>query len=66
MMNIIKKRIDENGEPFVETGEKYGKIAVKKLFKNHFIFLIIASLIILAFAVLEFWDYYIPIEDIWI
>jgi len=64
MVNIIEKRIDENGE--VETGEKYGEIAVKKLFKNRFVFLIIAFLFILAFAALEFWDYYIPIEDIWI
>ena len=66
MMKIIEKKIDENGEPYVETGEKYGEIAVKKVFKNHLIFLIIASLFILAFAILEFWDYYIPIEDIWI
>ena len=65
-MNIIEKRIDENAKPCVEKGEKYGEIAVKKVFKNHFIFLIIASLFILAFAALEFWDYYIPIEDIWI
>ena len=66
MVNIIEKRIDENGEPYVETGEKYGEIAAKKLFKNHFVFLIVAFLFILAFAALEFWDYYIPIEDIWI
>ena len=65
-MNIIEKRIGENGEPYVETVEKYGEITVKKVFKNHFIFLIIASLFILAFAALEFWDYYIPIEDVWI
>ena len=54
MMKIIEKKIDENGEPYVETGEKYGEIAVKKVFKNHFIFLTIASLFILAFAILEF------------
>jgi len=65
-MNIIEKRVDENGEPYVETGEKYGEIAVKKVLKNHFINLIIASLFILAFAAFEFWDYNIPIEDIWI
>ena len=30
MINIIEKRIDEKGEPYVETGEKYGEIAVRK------------------------------------
>ena len=33
---------------------------VKKVFKNHFINLIIASLFILGFVAFEFWDNYIP------
>ncbi len=35
-------------------------MVIKKLFKNHFINLIIASLFILGFGVFEIWDHYIP------
>ncbi|MGZ3591083.1 MAG: hypothetical protein ACXU99_10560, partial [Thermodesulfobacteriota bacterium] len=35
-------------------------MAFKKLFKNHLIHLIIASLFILGFVAFEFWDHYVP------
>ena len=35
-------------------------MAIKKLLKNHFVNLIIASLFILGFVAFEFWDHYIP------
>lgn len=35
-------------------------MAVKKLFRNHFVNLIIASLFFLGFLAFEFWDHYIP------
>ncbi len=67
MINIIEKRIDEKGGTVRRDRKRnMGKSLLKKVFKNQLINLIIAALFILAFAAFEFWDYYIPIEDIWI
>ncbi|MGZ3568280.1 MAG: hypothetical protein ACXU9W_05750, partial [Thermodesulfobacteriota bacterium] len=35
-------------------------MAFKRLFKNHLIHFIIASLFILGFVTFEFWDHYVP------